>query len=309
MTPPLSEHDVHLYRNSWSTVMGSIVAQSRLADRSIAYLHLPKTGGSSITVNFARSADWLVTRLPASHLEVGHCTCGAPGCQAHVDLESTRQLEHTPVPGRNLLVRVGHERFVGVEWVRSELASHGCRLDAVHAAVRPARKRLESMFTDYWTQARRDPASEPRPESSPIARERNLHHDQRVTDGYRADSVNYLDRRGRIDGRAWFSAFAKHGAGVTFMLHEVFDGSPGHLDDALSTGWLKPLRTADIDRFVQMETGTEEPRRLRVSAHEHRAEFDAAIASAADIIDEIASLDSEYDAILAKYLDAPEFRG
>lgn len=291
---------------AWDAYVPGVVAQSRISERSLAYLHLPKTGGSSVGRNLYRSAQWSLVRLPASYIDPTLCACGADRCVKH--LRDEEFAARSSDPEKNLFVKFGHERYDHVRRFIDAVEGQGGRIDMVLTAVRPARARLESMFRDYWTQVDRDPTIESDHDLGELNPEIQTSHMEKIIDGYRADAVHYLDGEGNVDGRAWFSAFAQHGPGMAFLLCEVFDESVDLFRSAIESGTLKPIPTRTLDSTLTSLIGVDQPVRTRISSPIRPATIERAIADARDLIDEIALRDAEFDTILSEHLDDPSFR-
>ncbi|MEN9505622.1 MAG: hypothetical protein RI958_1548, partial [Actinomycetota bacterium] len=103
-----------------------------------------------------------------------------------------------------------------------------------------------------------------------------------------------------------FRAFAVHGAGVPFLLSEVYGGSVDALAEALESGFVRAVSSANLDDFLHELTGVETVQRQRVSVAPSSVLAEA-IAGAAPIIDEIAAREQPWDRVLARHLDDPDF--
>ncbi len=275
----------------------AFVEAAQTATRVVAFHHLPKTGGTSVGYLLDRSSDWRTARFGFVHGDPSRCHCGQPNCPDRMGNPKSiaRLTEQADRP--NLFFRFWHERHDDVRLVVDALRDRGAAVDLV-VAVRPIRKRLVSMFLDYWTQVFTADRY--------LAGEIDLTpHKVRLVMGYRNDSVHYRSGR-KIDGAAWFRAFAVHGAGVPFLLSEVYGGSVDSLDEALGSGYLRAVSSANLDDFLRELTGVETVQRRRVSV-EPSSVLTEALAAAAPIIDEIAAREQPWDRVLARHLADPNF--
>lgn len=254
------------------------------ADRTELFLHLPKTGGSSLTLALARDPRHLLVQCPRTYWTPG-------------PLPSERHLLRSVDPalgaGRTVVLKFGHERYAAAEWLARRAGGPPI---VTWTIVRPARSRLRSMFTDYWM---RVAEAEKVERGAPVEP-----HRRPVLSGYRADAVHYRDPDGAIDGRAWFTAFAAHGSGMPFFLDEVF-GTPHRLRRLLDRGAVVAIPTTGVDALMA-ERGLENVRQ-RVSTNRDDPPVRDALAASADLVDELARRDADYDRVLADHLGDPAF--
>jgi len=273
------------YRATWGPLVDRLQSLVAAADDTVFFLHLPKTGGSSLTRALHSDPQHLLVLTGLSY-------------RAAANRRSDRRHLATADPalgaGRTLVLKLGHESYDAVEWLERR---SGPRPLASWTIVRPARTRIESMFTDYWM---RVAEAEAVARGAPVAPERRT-----VLDGYRADAVHYRRPDGFIDGRAWFTAFTIHGGGIPFSLAEVF-GTPDHLHRLLDRGTLTVIPTSGIDAFSAAR-GLDGARRRVSTNRDDPAVRDALVASE-DLIDELARRDAAFDRVLADHLDDPTFR-
>lgn len=279
----------------WNVHVDSIVASARQAPRAVAYLHLPKTGGSSIHRNISSTSGWSKFRLPLSFRDPKVCVCGGKDCRLHRDDHVVTQSDNSA--NDSFFLKFGHERYTPVRWILDEIARAGVAFELV-TSVRPVRQRLVSMFTDYWTQV----FTAERYHSGEIDL---TTHRLNVVSRYLRDSAHYRDGR-VIDGKAWFRAFRVYGAGVPFLLSEVFDGSTSLFRDALESGALRVIPSSQLDEFLFELTGRETFRRSRVSVSLSTS-LRNALEEASSLIDEIVDKEAPYDHIIAEHLGNPNF--
>lgn len=282
------------YHDTWRTLIPGVVAANLAAPRVEIFLHLPKTGGSSITKAAETTPSIRCMNLPASWVAPTMCECGGPGCR---DAERRRRIIWWRTETRQvdrLIVRFGHEPWTVIDWYR-RVTEGGQPVSRILLGARPARRRIESMFADYWTQV--GVAEDRMPSDRPLTAHRG-----RLLTQYRNDAVHYRRSDGSIDGRAWFRAFAEHGGGVPFFLTEVFDGSLDRFRSELDSGVLQLVRTSDVGRFVTELTGDEASEPVRRSRSDLDPAIAPALAEASDLIDDLARRDAAFDTVIAERL-------
>jgi len=155
------------------------------------------------------------------------------------------------------------------------------------------------MFGDYWTHAAIASGILPNPILTP--------HRRRAIARYATDSVHYRTAEGPIDGVGWFRSFARYGPGVVFSLDEAFDGDPARLQRELDSGALRLVPTSSMDAFITEFTGLVSSPRRRTSLLAKDPAVEAALADAADLIDELAVRDARFDRVIADHLGDPGF--
>lgn len=287
---PLARYDA-----AWSRAFPSLATTALSAPAIVVNLHLPKTGGTSLTTSVAASRSWAVARFHLSSTPWGICACGDADCEAGA--RRVRSLLTTPdeLAHRRLFIKVGHERYSGIDWLRARLAEQDATISRTIMSVRPVRQRLVSMFTDYWTHVfAADDADAGRGNLTP--------HLNRTAHAYQRDAVHYRRPDGSIDGRGWFGAFGDHGGGVVFYLDEAFDGSPERFACVVESGELALAPTSNLDSLIQELTGDAPRERRRVSRVGRSPAVAEAIEDCTDLLDELAQRDAVYDAIFARHL-------
>ncbi|MEN9505935.1 MAG: hypothetical protein RI958_1861, partial [Actinomycetota bacterium] len=165
----------------------AFVEAAQTATRVVAFHHLPKTGGTSVGAVLANADDWRAARFGYIQSDTSGCHCGLPNCPDRPGHPKSivRLFEQADRP--NLFLRFGHETHGDVRLVVEALHNRGVDVDLV-MVVRPVRKRLVSMFLDYWTQVFLADRY--------LAGEIDLKpHRLNVVTGYRNDSVHYRNGR------------------------------------------------------------------------------------------------------------------
>ncbi|MEI8000184.1 MAG: hypothetical protein WCI50_02440 [Actinomycetes bacterium] len=279
------------YAHQWHDVIDHVADQGRAADRVIAFLHLPKTAGTSFRRAFAASDRWRCAELHPSYLAHDACDCGrwSPDeCDRHRLRREITERHPESCRGRSLLVALGHESVDALDWLRSALADRGVTVEREYLTVRPATARITSMVTDFWTS----------PADDADADAEALRH------RWARDAEQYL-HRGRPDVRAWLETFAIHGAGQPFWLDEIFAGSSGSLRERVATGTLELVRTADVDRVVFDLAGVEAPR-ARVGAPS--PDVVAELTRHASLVRDLAARDAAFDRVIADLTGDDAFR-
>lgn len=279
----------------WAVHVDSIAAAAKKSQKAVAFLHLAKTGGSTIENHFSISPGWTKLRLPSSFGDPNGCECGGADCPHDLEKLGIPQLRENSC--NSLFLKFLHERYETVRWMLDELARAGGPFELV-TTVRPVRQRIVSMFTDYWTQvftADRYHAGEI--DLSP--------HRLNVVSNYFLDSNHY--RQGRvIDGEAWFRSFSVHGAGVPFLLSEVFGDSPDGFHRVLDSGVLRVVPTSQLDDFLFDLTGEMITERVRTSVS-LASPLTNALMNAETLIDQLVEKEAPFDQVLADHLGDPNF--
>lgn len=279
----------------WAIHLDSIAASAKKSQKAVAFLHLPKTGGTTIANHFSIAPGWARVRLRPSFGDPNGCECGGSDCK--------RDLEKLGIPQwhdnsyHSLLLKFPHERYETVRWMLDELAQAGAPFELV-TTVRPVRQRIVSMFTDYWTQVfTSDRYHAGEIDLSP--------HSLNLVSNYLHDSDHY--RHGRvIDGEAWFRAFSVHGAGVPFLLSEVFGDSPDDFRRVLDSGAFRVVPTSQLDDFLFDLTGEITIERVRTSVS-LASPLRNALMNAAALIAQLVEKEAPFDRILADHLGDPSF--
>lgn len=286
--------------SSWKPGLRAARAAVREAEQTILFLHLAKTGGTSVGFATRNSKDWVSIKFPSAHAKSGKvCVCGGDGCnQESTDMDKVRASPTLVADGKSLFIRTGHSRYQSVSWLGNQISSRDTS-PTMLTTVRPARERIVSMFRDYWEQVGR---GELYASGEAVAR---TQHVKNVALNYLADSAHYRDESGAINGVDWFNAFTLTRGGLFFLLDDVFDRQPELLETALSTGRLLPVPTRELDGYLRNLSGSE-PVRRRVSSEPSPA-ITAAIHDARDLIDELAAIDRPYDLLLREHLGADRF--
>lgn len=267
---------------AWGPDLPALAQISAASRRSWIFVHPPKSGGTTLWSAFDASPDWRHHRLVALERFSTPCECGS-GCPHGP--RDTRIVDPTWArTTESLLVAVGHVPYSVGAWLRDALTDEGGRVDKTVMTIRPTRDRVVSMFRDYWTQVRLARDAENGAELSP----------HRLLDvrGYANDARHYERRDGSIDGRRWFTSFARYGSGTPFFLSEIFDG-PDHAEAEVANGRLTLLQTSNIDSWITGILGSP-PVRARVSSPAHPEAVEAALADARDLVDELARRDDDY---------------
>ena len=269
------------------------------ARETIVFLHLAKSGGSTITRAFAQSKRWERVKFPyASPTDSEPHTNWRGRPVVAPWLTDARRAARRVNAATGIFIVGGHPPFEHVSWVARELGLNRPNLRIV-TVFRSARARIVSRFRDYWAHAATVQLSDR--EIARINRageRRQLEEFRRDIDEFHRDSLNYRDASGRIDGRRWFrDVFTS--PSFPFLFNEVF-GSPETLRSALSSQKLEVVELEKLDAFLREMTGTS-PRRVRVSPGTPR-EVAVAIDESADIIQRMVDSDAEYEQIFRDYL-------
>ena len=277
-----------------------IAAASRLSRRTLIFLHIQKVGGTTLVRNLRADPNWLQLYLPGAST-TRSCACGSADCPT---TRGTTDLAGHPdetLANLSISLRAIHEDYSTVSRLRDAVhAAGGIVTEPITMLVRPVRERLTSIFTDYWTQVA---------EAERAADDRSAltWHEARTLGGYLQDSIHYRDADGRIDGVGWYRAFAEHGSGAPFFLDQVFDGSPQRLEEEARAGRLRLIPTSGLDAFQEELMGAGARTRHRVSRAAEAGAVSAALSDAAPLIDQLATRDARYDALVAELLDDPSF--
>jgi len=287
------------YRRAWGPLRRSLRRAIDGAPSTTLLLHMPKTGGSSLALALRTSPFITAEFLPLNSVPRNACECGVTSwCVDHHRRAAIRARGDDPTSDRPLVVKFSHESYGAADWVRQTARRDGLSLPVV-LPVRPRHARLRSAFTDYWTQIAL--ATGQLTDRTPTP------HVRRVLAMLKADSVHYRTAEGPIDGVGWFRSFARYGPGVVFSLDEAFDGDPARLQRELDSGALRLVPTSSMDAFITEFTGLVSSPRRRTSLLAKDPAVEAALADAADLIDELAVRDARFDRVIADHLGDPGF--
>ncbi len=230
---------------------------------------------------------WSTLHLPASYQPGNGCSCGSSKNCHEKDLQLGLERLGDSGPSR-LLIKLRHEKYSLAQELQREMRTLGFPEVRCEMTVRPARARLVSVFTDYWTQVGKA--------KSPFHRDKfRSRHRARVLTQYRQDSKHYL-KDGTIDGHGFFLAFEEHGPGIPFFLSEIFD-SPTQFENALSDRDIFPVPTRNLDLHLSRLAGEDRVMSNRVSQTPSPAVTEA-LRDAHDIIERLASRDDAFDKLL-----------
>lgn len=288
------------YRQAWGGLRRPLRRAMRAATSTTLFLHMPKTGGSSIQNALLNSPSIRFLVLPISTVPPDRCQCGASEkCNDHEMRAQLWSSESEEQSERRVVVKLNHESYRAVDWVRNA-ASRSTVQRPTLLVVRPRRDRLRSMFRDYWTQV--GIAS-----GKFIDEKEVTPHRQMVLSNYLSDSRWYLGADGSIDGVAWFNAFKEHGPGVVFSLDEVFGGDTSRLRQELDSGALRLIQTKNVGDFIEEFTGLSAAPRRRESKVFGDPAVEAALDGASDLIDDLARRDAAFDQVIAEHLGEPDF--
>jgi hypothetical protein len=273
------------------------------------FLHLPKTGGSSVLNAVRNHGSMGALFLPIFTIPKDEvCLCGDSSCNQQIErTKLLHQISHEDNTGKEVMIFFGHH---------TTYTSALRIIDAIEpkspisflTTVRPARQRVVSAFRDYWTQVENMKVRLEMEEKSAKQSGKDvtsLLHGRGIRSRYVDDSKHYVDDDGNINGIAWVSAFHEHGPGVPFYLDEVFEGNPRLLRKLIRQGVLRAVPTRKVDELTQELTGKIRPRNR--TSLPPTPQVDKAIEDARDVIDLISRRDAAYDKVLAKYLDSPDF--
>jgi len=270
----------------------------RHADDATVFLHLAKSGGTTVRATVMRHSEWHDVPFPQSTQRAGGmCTCSDPHCnQALESLELIARLTPNLVRRSRLMVTNGHATFAQSRWLARAVAPRGTVVPIL-MCVRPARSRLVSLFRDYWNDYYRavlDQAGDldlsvddPSIDTS--------YHGRAERNKLVRDSQRFLREDNEIDGRLWFGSF-NPGRGFPFWMHEIFE-SPTQMVSAMDSGELRVVSLARLDDLI-VELTAQPPSRFRVSK-DRVPEVEAALEQSVDIIDRLSEQDREFDALLA----------
>ena len=274
-------------RRRWGGLVAPFADCALAAEQSIAYLHLPKTGGTSLRSALMASPDWTVV-TPQRH------AAGPP------PIPPIPPIPPNSGTGPGFCLGLEHEPYDALEWWRARLGRHGVTIGRTLTTVRPARERVVSMFHFYWTLVHEAEAA--------TRGELQLPPDvARVADYHRHDARHYRSDDGTIDGRKWFGAFDLLTHDVTFFLDDVFGGSPERLRRAVGSDGLELVRAEEVDALQRSLTGGVGPR-LRTRTRLDPERLETAARTAADLIDRLAARDADYDRVIADLTGDDAFR-
>jgi hypothetical protein len=279
----------------------------RQATDAIVWLHLAKTGGTTVNTAFRMNSAWNAAVFPQSSQRLGQlCFCNDPACDnARQAFDAMRELASNQPSAKRLRVSNGHATFAETRWLARAISSRG-HSPPILMSVRPARQRLVSLFRDYWNtyHLAAMTSDELRAAKGTDPSFRWTPHDHAKRRKLFTDSQRFLLGDGRIDGRLWFNSF-NPGRGYPFWLHEVFD-EPRQLANAMESGELRVVPISKLDDLI-VEFTNQAPHRFRESAA-RRPEVEAALEESQDIIDRLSSQDDAYDALLTERFGA-DFAG
>lgn len=283
----------------WGPYLEGITDACRQSPRVVAHFHMPKTGGSTFIQAMHASPAWRCIYLPATYVELTWCPCRREGCPAFAQRRATLNFSSSsdsavsPLP---IFLKFDHEKYSSVRWLKDRVSQSNTSFEVV-TVVRPIRQRLVSMFTDYWTKV--------------FTADRYLSgeidltpHEVGVAMGYFNDAAHYRDGRS-IDGELWFRAFVKYGAGVPFLMSQVF-GDPSNLTSALESGDLRAIPIGQLDTFASELLGGKIPDRRRVSITPSSV-LSRAVQGAREVIDEIVAQELPWDRVIADHLGDRSF--
>ena len=286
------------------------------------FMHIPKTGGSTISSSLRKSDFHKVLWLPNwEHLR--NCTCGDKACRRALNrFEKLELIANQENGGKSIYVNSGGHLAYETVKQYTDLLGITSRWGSVMTLVRPAKNRIVSMFRDYWTQVQlaKDIALAekvhhlaPDPEDPPHIQLGDAlsgdwkpsQHILNTQRNYLEDSLHYCDSEGNINGPAWFRAFGEFGGGVPFFMDDVFQGRFRTFRRLVRSKRLRVVSTKNVDALTAELTGEVQPRR-RTSLPITPA-IDKAISDSRKIIAELAQRDEKYDKFLAKWLKDPDF--
>lgn len=285
----------------WEPHIEKIADLCRRSPRVVAQFHLPKTGGTTLERAAGLSTAWQCVILPSTYLEPAVCNCGRKGCAVLAKRAATLKFDRfldtgVDVDPRPIYLKFGHETFASVRWLIDRLAERDLSVE-LFTMVRPVRRRLVSMFTDYWTRV----FVADRYRSGEIDL---TPHELGVAMNYFNDALHYRDGR-VINGATWFRAFAQHGGGIPFFLSEVF-GAPSELAEVLASGVVRAIPIEQLDQFTAELLNDAPAERRRVSVTPSSA-LSAAIKDARGVIDEMVARELPWDRVLAVHLGDGSF--
>jgi hypothetical protein len=292
------------YQSFWKPGVGRVRAVVKESREIFVFLHLAKTGGSSLCDAMMRTHLWSFVQFPEPHRGIASpCSCGAPSCPpGHVFDVMIPPTFEREAPGRGLFVNTSHVTYDLARWLAKSISMRGHRARMV-TTVRPARRRAISYFRDYWEQVSKAdlPLEQVHPDISTKADAARLQSDLNF---YKEDSRYYLNADGSINGRAWFEAQVLNAAGFPFLLRDVF-GHPSSLEQAIAKDSLLIIPTAEIDMNLE-RVGLDLPRRMRVSSPPS-VQLTDAIERSTEVLDRIVEAEAEYDAVLRHHLGVDRF--
>lgn len=292
------------YQFFWKPGIRRVRAVVKESREIFVFLHLAKTGGSTLCDAMMRTHLWSFVQFPEPHRGIASpCSCGASSCPpGHVfDLLIPSTFEQE-APGRGLFVNTSHVTYELARWLAKSISLRGHRARMV-TTVRPARRRAISYFRDYWDQVSKAdlPLDKVYPDISRRADAARLQADLNF---YQEDSRHYLNADGSINGETWFESQVLNAAGFPFLLRDVF-GQPAALERAIARDSLLIIPTIEIDMNLE-RVGIDVPRRMRVSSPPTPRVTDA-IERSTEVLDRIVEAELEFDAVLRNHLGADRF--
>lgn len=285
--------------DAWLPGIDSARRAVRQASDAIVWLHLAKTGGTTVKTAIRLNSAWNSAVFPQSSQRLGQpCYCNDPACDdARKAFDAMKDLASNKPSAKRLRVSNGHATFAETRWLTRAISSRG-HTPLMLMSVRPARQRLVSLFRDYWNTHH---LAAMMMDELRVAKGSDpsfgwTNHDYAKRRKLLVDSERFLLGDGRIDGRLWFNSF-NPGRGYPFWLNEVFD-EPKQLATAMESGELRVVPISKLDDLI-VEFTNQEPQRFRESTA-RRPEVEAAIEESQDIIDRLSSQDDTYDALLTE---------
>lgn len=270
------------------------------AKEIVVYLHIAKTGGTSLVRSMEKSRTWekldyWVSTKPLPRV----CECGDALCREQgIRFDEAEAMLYGSGDDARVFVSCEHVPFQSALDVARNLDPLMTRTRII-ATVRPARARLISVFRHYWEQVELQRELVKAPKRSMMSSYRDFRHYRRGLDAYLSDSRHYRDPDGTIHGREWFSAFEKYRGGIEFFLSQIF-GTPERLAEAIDSGQIEMIPTGSLDEKIRAMSGAVVPRQ-RVS-RPMSLQMQAALAESSDIIDRLAAGEAPFDAVLRERL-------
>lgn len=269
----------------------------RASTEIIVYLHIAKTGGTSLTGAIERSRDWDRVDYWSAREPINHtCDCGDAKCREHeLRFLLSEEQRNSLTPAGRLFVTCGHLTYAQAREIADSFGQPE-RTVSLIATVRPSRERIISAFRDYLEQV----ALAAHPRRSRL-RQRlgpsflDIRHLRQALKGYAADARHYIQPDGTIDGRAWFSAFDEFRGGVTFFLSDIFD-SPRSLARLIDTGAVTVVPIGEVSDLAVTLTGNVAQRERASGPMTPQAR--AAIDEAQEIIDAMVERERPFDDVL-----------
>jgi hypothetical protein len=285
-------------RSFWTPGIKQARAVARVARETLVFLHIAKSGGTSLRRAIEASDRWQDIEFPYPPLEATLPTrrrfWRARGHKSWVS--AAKSVKRQSSSDKSLFIWGGHPTYSHSKWLAEQLTVHE-NTPTVVMTYRPSRERTISRFRDYWARVQlADIYSQESWTTVPEGPFRNRYI-QDLKDFYR-DSLNYRDDSGRIDGARWFRDISAN-PNFPFLLCEVF-ASPEQLTGALDSHKLKVIQLLDLDQEILELTGVEFPR-ARVSPPvppEVSRAIDESLAS----IDQMVQRDTEFERVVTAHI-------